>query len=95
MVDVRRTGKHAAVQIVPAVQAGSPAIFRDLAKGRYAVVAFHDENGNGKLDVNFLGMPLEAYGFSNNVFGQAAAPSFDKAALDLADVAVAIAINLR
>ena len=39
--------------------------FDDLTPGEYAVVAFHDENDNGKIDHNFLGMPTEALGFSN------------------------------
>jgi uncharacterized protein (DUF2141 family) len=37
---------------------------RDLPKGRYAVVAFHDKNGNGDMDT-ILGKPTEKYGFSN------------------------------
>jgi len=40
--------------------------FPDLAPGSYAVKVMHDENGNGKLDSNFVGMPTEGYGFSNN-----------------------------
>jgi uncharacterized protein (DUF2141 family) len=40
--------------------------FDGLAAGTYAVAAMHDENGNGKLDTNFMGMPTEGYGFSNN-----------------------------
>ena len=40
--------------------------FNHLPFGVYAVRLFHDENGNGKLDSNFLGIPIEAYGFSNN-----------------------------
>jgi uncharacterized protein (DUF2141 family) len=36
----------------------------DLPKGRYAVVAFHDKNGNGKMD-NILGKPTEKYGIAN------------------------------
>ena len=40
--------------------------FADLAPGTYAVLVMHDENGNGKLDSNMLGIPKEGYGFSNN-----------------------------
>ncbi|KAF1686809.1 hypothetical protein B1992_05275 [Pseudoxanthomonas broegbernensis] len=40
--------------------------FDGLAPGDYAVLVMHDENGNGQLDTNALGMPLEGYGFSNN-----------------------------
>ncbi|MGL1957933.1 MAG: DUF2141 domain-containing protein [Colwellia sp.] len=47
-------------------------IFKDLPDGDYAVKMFQDENSNRKLDFNFMGIPKEGYGFSNNVgmFGQ-------------------------
>ncbi len=51
----------------------------DLPKGTYAVSAFHDENNNGKLDKNMLGIPKERYGFSNNAKGFMSAPSFEQA----------------
>ncbi|MDP5054631.1 MAG: DUF2141 domain-containing protein [Congregibacter sp.] len=41
-------------------------IFPDLASGTYAVKLYHDENNNGKLDTNMLGIPSEGYGFSND-----------------------------
>lgn len=70
------------------------ATFRGVNPGRYAISAFHDENGNGKLDKNLLGIPTERYGFSNDAFGTVSAPSFDKAAFDVgADLTVKI--NLR
>lgn len=34
--------------------------------GRYTVALYHDENGNKKFDQDFLGIPTEGYGFSNN-----------------------------
>jgi uncharacterized protein (DUF2141 family) len=40
--------------------------FADLPDGTYAVTVFHDENGNGKLDTNFIGIPSEGVGVSNN-----------------------------
>jgi uncharacterized protein (DUF2141 family) len=44
-------------------------IFEDLKPGKYAVRYFHDENGNGALDTNNLGIPTEGYGFSNDAYG--------------------------
>ena len=41
----------------------------DVAAGEYAVAAFQDRNGDGELDRNFLGMPKEPYGFSNDARG--------------------------
>ena len=37
----------------------SAVVFSNLGPGRYAAIALHDENGNGKLDKNFLGIPTE------------------------------------
>lgn len=69
-------------------------VFRGLGAGRYALAVFQDLNGNGKLDRNLVGLPTEPFGFSNNVMGIAAPPSFDKAAVDVAADA-AITIKLR
>lgn len=40
--------------------------FTDIPEGDYALVVFHDENNNKKLDVNIFGIPKEGYGVSNN-----------------------------
>ncbi len=34
-------------------------VFKDLQPGAYAVLVTHDENGNGTLDSNMIGMPVE------------------------------------
>ncbi|GAB2511615.1 DUF2141 domain-containing protein [Lysobacter humi (ex Lee et al. 2017)] len=69
-------------------------VFRDVAPGRYAVMVIHDENGNGRLDTNMLGMPTEGYGFSNNPRVMRR-PTFDEAAFDVGADAAAITIELR
>ncbi len=51
----------------------------NLPYGDYAIAAYHDENGNGKLDKNFFGVPTELYGFSNNARGLTSAPDFKDA----------------
>ena len=51
-------------------------VFKDLALGRYAIAVFHDENGNGKLDRDANGLPLEAYGFSRNPGTRYGPPAF-------------------
>jgi uncharacterized protein (DUF2141 family) len=50
----------------------------DLKSGKYAVRYYHDENGNGTMDTNIMGKPLEGYGFSNNVTGKFGPPPFEK-----------------
>ena len=43
--------------------------FKEIPKGEYAIAVFHDKNSNKKMDVNFFGIPKEAYGCSNNAKG--------------------------
>jgi uncharacterized protein (DUF2141 family) len=76
-------------------KAGSQSIiFTQLPPGQYAVIAFHDENDNGLLDANALGVPTEGYGFSNDAHGFLSAPSFDAAAIELGSVDKIISIPL-
>jgi len=70
-----------ASQMVPMSSGSAELAFPGLAPGRYAVRLFADENGNGKLDTNLMGMPTERYGFSNDAKGNRAAPGFDAAAI--------------
>jgi uncharacterized protein (DUF2141 family) len=53
--------------------------FAAVAPGTYAVSVFHDENSNGKLDTNFLSIPREGVGASNNAKGHLGPPKFDAA----------------
>ena len=56
-------------------------VFPDLPAGDYAVAAFHDADGDGTLNANFVGMPTEGYGFSNDARGFMGPPTFDAAAI--------------
>ena len=51
----------------------------------YAVGLYLDVNGNNRMDKNFLGMPKEQYGFSNNAKGRFGPPSFEDASFNLVD----------
>ena len=53
-------------------------IIDDLPKGEYAFLLYHDKNSDGKLNQNFLGIPKEPFGFSNNVRPKIAKPTFDE-----------------
>jgi uncharacterized protein (DUF2141 family) len=68
--------------------------FSGLAAGTYAVRVMHDENGNGKLDANLVGMPTEGYGFSNDP-KVARKPTFDEAKFELGAGGGAITLHLR
>ena len=51
----------------------------NLPEGIYAIALFVDANKNLKIDKNFLGIPKEQFGFSNNAIGKLSAPSFEQA----------------
>lgn len=72
---------------VPVSEQQHKLTFDKLVPGTYAVKLFHDENDNGKLDTNFLGIPSEGYGFSNN--GGAFGPS------SFADAAFSVAADTK
>jgi uncharacterized protein (DUF2141 family) len=58
--------------------------FEPVPAGTYAVACFHDENKNGKLDKNLLGIPSEGSVASNNAKGSMGPPSFEDAKFSLA-----------
>ena len=53
--------------------------FLDIPPGTYDLAVIHDENMDGELDTNWLGVPTEGYGFSNDAKASMGAPSFDAA----------------
>ena len=55
----------------------STIVLKDIADGEYAIGVIHDENGNGRMDTNFLGMPKEGVGVSNNAKGHFGSPSYE------------------
>jgi uncharacterized protein (DUF2141 family) len=78
----------------PAQPGDVSVVFAGLAAGTYAVIAYHDENGNGSLD-KFMGMvPTEGFALTNDpeVLGP---PSFDSAAFTLGDADETKVIHLR
>jgi len=66
----------------------------DLAPGSYAIRVMHDENDNGKLDTNVVGMPTEGYGFSNNPQVMRAA-TFEEARFEVTADGATVRIVMR
>ncbi len=54
-------------------------VIEDVEPGEYAVACFHDENANNDLDTNFLGIPVEGTGASNDARGFLGPPPYDDA----------------
>lgn len=57
--------------------------FANVPKGKYAISVYHDTNKNGKLDMNFMGIPKEAFACSNNAKGFMGPPKYEDAKFDL------------
>jgi uncharacterized protein (DUF2141 family) len=69
--------------------------FEDISPGTYAIAAIHDENRDGKLESNWMGVPKEGYGFSNNAKGTLGPPSFEAASFSYNGQGLNITITLE
>jgi len=63
---------------VPIAGPNTSCTFSNVEPGTYAVAVVHDENSDGKLDKNFVGVPSEGYGVSNNKTYALSAPKWDE-----------------
>lgn len=88
-------GKPLRAAIVPVEGAAVTARFEGLAPGDYAVKAFHDVDGDGKMATIPFGMPLEPFAFSNNAKAEGGPPRWEAASFAVAagDNVVTIAIK--
>ncbi len=59
------------------------AVFENLPAGEYGIIAFHDANADGDFNRNFMGIPSERYGFSNNPRPRFRAASWQEARFEL------------
>lgn len=69
--------------------------FPSVAPGTYAVSVFHDENSNGKLDTNLMGIPREGVGASNDAKGHLGPPRFDAASFRFAGARLELKITIN
>jgi uncharacterized protein (DUF2141 family) len=78
----RKEEKALAIISVPANSGENTLIFNDIPPGRYAIMAYHDENADGRLNLRLGMFPTEGYGLSNTpkVFGP---PKFDDSAFNV------------
>ena len=88
-------GKPALARMAPASAGTVTLAFKELPAGDYAFAVYHDANGNGKLDMNAVGMPVEDYAFSNNAMGNRSAPAYEDARFQVPPGGAAVSVNLR
>ena len=67
----------------------------DIPFGEYAFIAFLDSDNNEMLSANFIGMPKEPFGFSNNARGKFGPPKWDDALINFTKSNQNISINLK
>ncbi len=89
----RKEEKARQVVALPAVTGNVNGVFRGIPPGHYAVIAYHDENGDGKLNLRFGMFPKEGYGLSNNpkLLGP---PEFKDAAFEVLEPGSQVEIRL-
>lgn len=70
------------------------AVFRGLPAGAYGAKAFHDVDGDGEMDMNPFGIPIEPFAFSNNAVGNMGPAGWAQASFPVTgDVAQTIRIR--
>jgi uncharacterized protein (DUF2141 family) len=70
--------------------------FTSIPAGTYAIAAWHDENEDKKINTNWIGIPSENYGFSQNKFGTFGPPDFEDVSFEVVDnKTITLTINLE
>lgn len=89
----RKEDKSREVLVLPAAVGTVRGVFADLPPGRYAIVTYHDEDGDGTLKLRFGMFPAEGYGLSNNP-SVSGPPAFQDAAFDVPEAGAKLTIRL-
>ena len=81
--------------VVPARPGETIVVLPAVKPGIYAVKLFQDFNRNGQFDMNWIGLPLEKYGFSNDARPTFSEPPFEATKFELRPGANTITIHLQ
>lgn len=87
--------RDCATQKRTAADGPGPLLFANVSPGRYAVIAYQDQNRNGRLDLRMFGPPLEPHGASNDPPPRIGPPRFGDMAFSVDERPRDIAIVLR
>ena len=68
---------------VPVISESFEYVMKDLPYGTYAVAIYYDMDENGKMNKNWVGMPKEPFGFSNDAKGRMGPPDFEDASFEV------------
>ncbi len=92
--DFLKKGKKLSRIRVPDQKRINGVCFALDAPGLYALAVYHDEDGNRKFNKNFLGIPIEPFGVSNNPTIGLSPPSFEEAAFNVPAEGTSLNIDL-
>lgn len=81
--------------ILESTQEPLETLLPQIPYGEYSVRVFQDLNDNQKLDTNFIGIPTEPIGISNNVKGRMGPPPFQKTLFSVNQPAQTIHIDVK
>ena len=90
-----KSGQHLVRVRVPAVKGETKMCVPVAAAGVYAIAIYHDKNANRRFDKNFLGLPSEPYGISNNPPINFGPPSLEESAFKVNGPLVPMTIRLK
>jgi uncharacterized protein (DUF2141 family) len=86
--------KPSIFKIIPVQSASNQTVDFELEPGKYALAVYHDLNNNSVLDKNFVGIPKEPYGFSNDFRPRFSPPTFEDCAFELSASGKKIIVKL-
>jgi len=89
-----KTGKALKSDFVKTTGSTAECTFRDISAGTYAVFVFHDADNDKKLKTNFVGMPREGMGVSNNAKGHFGPPDYNDAKFEFKNSGQVVTISL-
>lgn len=91
----RKPANAVVTKLVDATKGESIISLGDLKPGRYAISILHDENRDGKMNFNFVGIPKEGFGFSRDpriIFGP---PDFSKCVIEVGENETRVSMNAK
>lgn len=87
--------RPAHVASAPATAGSTTLTIKDLTPGDYGFAVYHDANGNGKLDTNPMGIPIEPVAFSKDAQGHMGPPAFDAVKIAVPAAGASVSVTLR
>lgn len=89
------TDKALQAECIPVREKSPVLIIENLQMGNYALAVFHDANVDGELNRNFLGIPREGFGFSQNPQIKTSPPSFGDSVVVITESKTNLQVQLR